>query len=414
MKKWYLSGFILVQWIGFVYGQSLSTSQKKYLEKHLVTISKDTSLNEANWKQLGSQLKNKNLVLLGENNHGSKEIFRWRNDLIQYLHRELGFNTVLFESGFGELLPMDRKEFPMCPLQMTRGLFGGWRTPEFLELMACIKSEKMAYAGIDVQRSGGSFRNVLDVFCKNHQIDSTHYHDLEVRYSLVHGQLNNRKSVYDSLQSSTQELIMDYQRLSNRIDELEDQVSSHQVLLVNQTLKNRMAYLNYMSSFKKDQDWHRRWARRDSMMAENLIWLRDHIYPDQKIIVIAHNFHISKWNELEATMGEILNARYPQQTYVLGLFSGQGAYADNSGNPVSMTPPDSTRLDIKHLIGAMNAYAGFIDLKVRSAEGNQWFREPMVINDSFIDLKGTNQLILQKHFDGLLLIQKVSPAYHLE
>jgi erythromycin esterase-like protein len=113
-------------------------------------------------------------------------------------------------------------------------------------------------------------------------------------------------------------------------------------------------------------------------------------------------------------MGEILNRLYPADLYVLGIYAGGGSYADNSGKTVSMHAPDSIHLDIKHLIGAMNGYAGFIHLPSKSRPGNHWLFNSIVVNDSFIDLNGTNRLILPKHFDGLLLLKHVSPPDPIE
>ncbi len=414
MKTWLLMFMSSFSFYGYLCGQILSDPQRDYLQKHLQIISKDSAVDQCQWERLAGHLKNKNLVLIGENNHGSKEIFQWRNDLIRHLHQKEGFNTVLFESGFGELLPGQEKESALSPLQMTRSLFGGWRSPEFKDLMAYIKSEQMAWGGIDVQRSGGGFREILNRFCGEYGVDTVMYQNLEGRYGFIHGQLNNRKSVYDSIQAITSDLMRDYQILSNRISELPKNSSLHRMMLIHQTLQNRVVYLNYMLQFVKDKDWHHRWARRDSMMAENLIFLRRHIYPTQKIIVIAHNYHISKINEQEETMGEILNDLYQKDLYVLGVYAGGGSYADNSGKTVSMQAPDTTLPDIKHLIGAMKGYAGFIHLPSKNRPGNQWLFNPMVVNDSFIDLNGTNQLILPKHFDGLLLLKHVSPAVPIE
>ncbi|HEV7783653.1 MAG TPA: hypothetical protein VGO58_20420 [Chitinophagaceae bacterium] len=47
------------------------------------------------------------MVLIGEPNHGSKEIFLLRNSLIKFLHESHGFDIILFESGIGELIRAD-------------------------------------------------------------------------------------------------------------------------------------------------------------------------------------------------------------------------------------------------------------------------------------------------------------------
>ena len=110
------SRFILVLMIFLLrfvnaYPQHLSALDQNYLKKKSTPIKIKNSSTVSDWKALKKQLKGKRLVLLGEFNHGSKEIFELRNDLIQYLHKELGFTTILFESGIGELAVInDQKE----------------------------------------------------------------------------------------------------------------------------------------------------------------------------------------------------------------------------------------------------------------------------------------------------------------
>ena len=44
-------------------------------------------------------LKEKKIVLLGEQTHGEGSVFEEKIDLIQYLHEELNYNIIAFESG---------------------------------------------------------------------------------------------------------------------------------------------------------------------------------------------------------------------------------------------------------------------------------------------------------------------------
>jgi hypothetical protein len=70
----------------------------------------------------------------------------------------------------------------MSPVQMTNGLFGGWRTKEFTGLMEYLKSSGISISGFNVQRSGNSFRRVLSEIGTEYKIDTLLYHDLEARY----------------------------------------------------------------------------------------------------------------------------------------------------------------------------------------------------------------------------------------
>lgn len=55
-----------------------------------------------NLSELKETLKDVEIVALGENTHGLGEVFKAKTELVKFLHQELGFNLVLFESGFGD------------------------------------------------------------------------------------------------------------------------------------------------------------------------------------------------------------------------------------------------------------------------------------------------------------------------
>lgn len=388
-------------------GQTLSNDQKKFLKNNVVTICVDSNFNRADWKAISDQVKDKQLILLGEFNHSSKEVFQTRNSLIKNLHEKLGINVILFESGIGELASTEFEKQDLSPRQMTNGLVGSWRTEEFRDLMAYIKSENMSIAGFDVQRTGGSFVYLLKETAQKNNIDSIHFYNLEQRYSGTRQELSNSKTIYDSVSARTDQLINDYRKMADKLKNVG--TASNQINFCVVTIQNRIKFLSYMLAFLKDRDMNKRWAARDSAMAENIEWLRENVYKNQRVIVIAHNFHIAKFNEKESVMGEILAARYGKDMYSLGVFAGSGSFQDNFGRPKKMEEPDSTALDIKHVIASLNGSVNFISIPKKSVRGSEWLRSPITINDTFIDLKSSNKMILADYFDGLLLLDKVSP-----
>ena len=142
------------------------------------------------------------------------------------------------------------------------------------------------------------------------------------------------------------------------------------------------------------------------MMAINVNWLLDNFYPDEKVIVYAHNFHIAKYNEKEEVMGEYLSKTMSDEMYSVGFFAGSGTYRSNE----SLSPPDSTRLDIKHIISQLDAGINFLHIPKSRKKGNEWLYQPIVVNDTFIDLSSSHTMTLSKQFDGLILIDKISFA----
>lgn len=51
---------------------------------------------------LKESLKGVEIIALGENTHGLGEVFAAKTELVKFLHQELGFDLILFESGFGD------------------------------------------------------------------------------------------------------------------------------------------------------------------------------------------------------------------------------------------------------------------------------------------------------------------------
>lgn len=68
-------------------------------------------------------------------------------------------------------------------------------------------------------------------------------------------------------------------------------------------------------------------------MFQNLEWLMNHYYKNEKIIVWAHNFHIRKRRALIAkllgirSVGYWLQKKYPEDIYAIGLYAGSGEFA---------------------------------------------------------------------------------------
>jgi erythromycin esterase len=390
--------------ITHLFSQSLTADQLSFLQNNVSTISLSESAAVAEWNDILPHIKDKRIILLGEPNHGAKQVFEHRNSLIEFLHDKLGYKTILFESGIGELAFSDLNKKEISASQMSNGFFGGWRTNEFRNLMVYVRQNDLSIAGFDVQRTGGSFKELFRQTLQSKKLDTT-LSNIEDRYPQVQRELTNSKVVYDSVVAKTNELISVYRIV---LQQLEERDPSKQVLLTGKTIENRIAFLQYMLQFTKERNWNKRWAARDSMMAENIEWLSENIYKNEKLIIIAHNFHISKYNENELTMGEVLNEKYGKEMYALSMFAGSGSYADNSGKETKMLAPDSASMDIKHIINSLPGFSSYLNIP-KQQKGAEWLYQPITVNDTFIDLKNSNKMILSKPFDGLIFIKSITP-----
>lgn len=206
-------------------------------------------------------------------------------------------------------------------------------------------------------------------------------------------------------------IIQDYQRILTTLEikRVNEKQLEPDLKIIQKALENRIAYLHYFTNYKKQL--RQRWAARDSMMAANIIWYATELYPQEKIIISAHNYHISKFNEKELVMGELLKAQFPEELYTIGFFGGQGTFANNSRKPENLSPGLEHK-DIKTLIASLKSEAVFFDFPHKNSKNTTWLEEQLLVNDTFIDLDNHNKMHLGKCFDGLFLIKNITPAVY--
>ena len=402
MKYWFI--FLLILSSPVLVGQKLNSIQKSFLNKYGQEIKTENKTDKLVWDPLDQSLEGKTIVALGEFCHGSREIFLYRNDLIKYLHEKKHFDVILFESGLGEMAAVNQNLENLEGEKLCSGFFGGWRTSEFQELMEYAKKEGMSIGGFDIQRTGGGFQNLYRVAGSQYGLNTSNLIDLENRYGQLKGKLSDYSVEYPEVKEEGENLIKAYQSLSKNIVQNEDPM----LLLILRTIDNRIGYLNYMLRFKLEDDWNARWKDRDSLMAANVVWLRENIFKGKRVILVAHNYHIAKDNPREEVMGEFLLEKYRRYFYSMGAFAGEGQYLDSRGNQKIMEPPSEEALDIKHVIQELDQDLSFIEIKDKEYRGGEWLEEDIIVQDSFIDLHNSKTLVLSKQFDGILLIRKSS------
>ncbi|MDH3245120.1 MAG: erythromycin esterase family protein, partial [Saprospiraceae bacterium] len=267
-----------------------------------------------------------------------------------------------------------------------------------------VKDQQIAIGGYDIQRSGRQFVRLLNEVLAESGIRAL---DVENQYASIRSLLSNRKVQYDSVSKPTLQLITQYESIANKLSS--DAKQDDRISLTLRTIQNRVDYLRYMLQFAEDENWRLRWKARDEGMANNLKFISKTFYPEGTILVIGHNFHIARYNEHEEVMGELLSFHDPNTIYTLGVFAGGGTYATNSGEETAMMPPDEDMLDIKEVIKHLGGKVNFLPIgEFKESPENAWLFQPLVINDSFIDLIGSNKLTPSKHFDGLLLLDQVT------
>ncbi|KEK11420.1 erythromycin esterase [Lysinibacillus sphaericus] len=373
-------------------------------------------------------LHDKRIVFLGESSHGVAQFNLAKTRLIQFLHQEMGYNVLAFESGLGDVMNAQGKIDKQAALQtMKDAIFGVWWTKETLPLFEYAKTTQatekpLVLAGFDIQQQG-AFTN--GDWLQNPQ--------LAQQFSDAEKQLAEWSSSKDlkGYQKEKTAIINVYKQVQAQVQTKEKELQKAYpnelqiVKLMERTLADRIRLadeyveLTIQSTIEMEQNKYESFLTtmewRDQAMMENLLWLAEEVYPTEKFIVWAHNDHIRKaQSDVMGSpypvklMGERLPDIYKKYSYVLGLYMTSGETANNMGETMPVLPP--IKGSIEDIISSANQPYTFIDLRNRQNErGNSWMFEPRlsyswgVIQES---------LVPRDQYDGILLIDKVNkPTY---
>ncbi|AJK86023.1 MULTISPECIES: erythromycin esterase family protein [Lysinibacillus] len=373
-------------------------------------------------------LHDKRIVFLGESSHGVAQFNLAKTRLIQFLHQEMGYNVLAFESGLGDVMNAQGKIDKQAALQtMKDAIFGVWWTKETLPLFEYAKTTQatekpLVLAGFDIQQQG-AFTN--GDWLQNPQ--------LAQQFSDAEKQLAEWSSSKDlkGYQKEKTAIINVYKQVKAQVQTKEKELQKAYpnelqiVKLMERTLADRIRLadeyveLTIQSTIEMEQNKYESFLTtmewRDQAMMENLLWLAEEVYPTEKFIVWAHNDHIRKaQSDVMGSpypvklMGERLPDIYKKYSYVLGLYMTSGETANNMGETMPVLPP--IKGSIEDIVSSANQPYTFIDLRNRQNErGNSWMFEPRlsyswgVIQES---------LVPRDQYDGILLIDKVNkPTY---
>lgn len=373
-------------------------------------------------------LHDKRIVFLGESSHGVAQFNLAKTRLIQFLHQDMGYNVLAFESGMGNVMNAQGQIDKQAALQtMKDAIFGVWWTEETLPLFDYAKStqateQPLLLTGFDIQQQG-AFTNG----------DWLQNPKLAQQFNEAEKQLAEWSSGKDlkGYQKVKATIIDVYKQVKSQIQIKEKELQAaypkepHIVKLMDRTLADRIRladeYIeltiqsnidieqNNIESFLQTMEW------RDQAMMENLLWLAEEVYPTEKFIVWAHNDHIRKaQSDVMGSpypvklMGERLPDIYKKYSYVLGLYMTSGETANNMGEPMAVLPP--VKGSIEDILSSTNKPYTFIDLRNRQNErGNSWMFEPRL---SYSWGMIQESLVPRDQYDGILLIDQVNkPTY---
>lgn len=438
--------------------KSYSQSPQAWIEKNVIPISTTNQYvdNSKEYESLKQLLKGKEIVLLGEEDHVFATSFESKTKLIKFLHDQMGFTVLAFEydlyslaDAYDEAVRINKSS------EISNTLYPFWGK---------VKSTESLYPYILSTVKAGS--KPLKVIGFDNQTaprvalwDSVHAYlqkrnSIILQYDYYQKYLELFKKMYSNLYQTTwkeKDKLLLFNVMDDILVEMDlDPKLTKQDKILKQALFNFKQNINFMwldapSNYHmfgqpKPPDSVYGFAasrasmgslnRRDKMMAENIRWIKETLYPGEKIIIWAasehtmYNRHLAQFHNLLVdssfafnsrftynkgykTMGTYLKEFFGDKCYSLGFttLSGTVNY-DRTGNNNYLGEITIADHSLEAYLTKLKTPNGILNLDKKQL--------PKEISDStlFHNIIGGNPNIsgnISSFFDGIYFIRKMTP-----
>lgn len=416
-------------------------SQTQWFQQNTHELKSLTSEDYRDLAFLKPLLKGKTVVSLGENFHRVADYSSAKTRLIKYLHEELGYDVIAFESGMGDAAAVYENRDKLNPeSMMAASLFPIWHSQETLELFKYIKEQghgphPLYLAGFDMQFNSFYLTQTMAealgrldtdkaaAFAKLDQAAITDLYKVLNSYGDVSDGspafTRDIKKVVEQYEPQYKVFLTFVQKNRQALTSLYPD-SPHKVNYMIRSLKDRINFLN----MPLQEGTAGSYSFRDKLMLDNLEWQMKNVYPGKKVILWAHNDHLAKntsrilakedgkWVNSFTSIGELLHQKLKDRLYVVGLYMNQGAASTITTNkPFTINPmPKGSLENLIMSSGYKNAFVDLSSQKKRNKYNSWMFRPILAAEDgmtSEIVRPGAMKFIPKEQYDGILVINKV-------
>jgi erythromycin esterase len=396
---------------------------RNYVKQNTMAITSidPDSIDYIDLHAVGDAIGDAKVVMLGEQDHGDAPAFLAKTRLIKYLHEEKGFNVLAFESDFFGLnygWNSIQKDERTIDSFLKRNIDAIWSYCNACKQLlyeyipfTFSKGRPLEISGLDNQMSAKYSSEKLDSLLRALKIPIT----LSSKYQeeILPGIKNWGLNIKDS---SLNNKYLGY--LSEIGEELRNKLGKDDFWL--QVIANLRSE---DIEFQPKSDHWKEMNTRDDQMARNLKWLNENRYRDEKIIVWAHNYHISKYAghypedflNRANSMGSIFtkNADVMSKTYIIGFTSYEGTAG-------RLFPPTHYRVDAPR----PNSFENWLEPKLDYAfvDFKKYNQTSPQANENFYMSGATKGNWYHKNseaqwnriFDGVFFIRKMYPCQEIQ
>jgi erythromycin esterase len=378
---------------------------------------------------LKSLLEGKRLVQLGENSHGVSEFNQAKVRLIKFLHKNMDFDIIAFESSIFECNVAQQNINQLSEIElMGQSVFAVWHCEETLKLFEYIKETQstnrpLILAGFDVQISSsvGAYQRpevfaqvisiIDDQYAQEILENDREFVDNRYQEAWLASNANTFKTFYKDL----------YLWFDQHMQTLLNHFAQSPLMpkILRQTAWSMGPYIDCLLARNNLTEYYN---LRDQGMAKNVDILLNDFYKGKKMIVWAHNGHIQHHDSPihgggpiapANNMGYWLSRWFAQEIYTVGFFmyEGQAASAMRQVHDLGDYQANSLEAIFAHT----ESDYSFVNLLGRTMDpGNSWMFEYIITTEWEDAAQREDETIIPKdHFNGILFIRNVHPPDYL-
>jgi erythromycin esterase-like protein len=325
----------------------LTIAQSQELKTLELLPPESTELKDLSF--LKDELKEKQLIMLGEQTHMYGNIFEMKARIVEYLHQELGFTTIAMESSMYDIWKMNKSEFN--PDGFKNAIWGVWSsTIEFQRLVNYIDKNNLKVIGFDSQVINYSqFVEDFYDYCESQHI--TFKLDEDDLGIVIEGILENLTVEEDDITYENYE--KELTRILAQIEKLKDNQTNYywKQFTKNLLASSQDAYYNKEQIMTTDFG-NKDHNIRDKQMADNLLsYIKRN--PNEKIICWADNIHIINDNSsitkpIEKdfiSMGSYIHTALKDKSYSLATIHANDSLFESRIKKWALTPIKSNSFE---------------------------------------------------------------------
>ncbi|MHC4958663.1 MAG: erythromycin esterase family protein [Planctomycetota bacterium] len=391
----------------------LDKKTTRWLDKNAFPLATlDFDKGSRDLRPLRKVLRDVRIVQLGEPSHGDGAAFAAKARVIRFLHEEMGFNVLAFESGMYECERANRLMNPGADAReiMKAAIFGVWRTKRTLPIVAYAAKQAgtrspLVLAGVDPQQSGGLAKEFVGDFLGFLEKGGV---EAGKGAELLRGiETALAAETYEPVAGATEV----FARLAKLVEQnraaLEARHGARETAFMARALHN----YSILERLKRTEDGYVN--LRDEWMGKNLIWLADEHFRDQKIVVWGATFHLA--HELRRikrggapdyqktkAMGEYVHEHFGEQCYTVGFAAHGGRAGWWFKGKFDLSPPAAN--SIEETLFRYGKPLLFVDFRAKGGP----FDKPLPL--AALGYARNAVAPWPKILDGLIYIEEMVPA----